>query len=147
MRAKYLRPVIPAVHLGRNPVLFDTFGSKELDPDLKLAGVTYTTSNPAGQCESSRHKIGSKIGVRSCFSIFSERSKIRRLGEHRENAGRKYSKAAQSFMRAKYLRPVIPAVHLGRNPVLFDTFGSKELDPDLKLAGVTYTTSNPCGAM
>jgi hypothetical protein len=27
--------------LGRNPVLFDTSGSKELDPGLKLAGATW----------------------------------------------------------------------------------------------------------
>jgi hypothetical protein len=32
--------VIPAVLLGRNPVLFSTLGSKELDSGLKIAGMT-----------------------------------------------------------------------------------------------------------
>jgi hypothetical protein len=50
-RVTYLCPVIAAVLLGRNPVLFDTFGAKELDPGLELAGVTYTMSNPGGQRE------------------------------------------------------------------------------------------------
>jgi hypothetical protein len=38
--ATYHRCVIAAVLLGRNPVLFDAFGSKELDPGFRLAGVT-----------------------------------------------------------------------------------------------------------
>jgi hypothetical protein len=40
-KATYLRSVIAARFLGRNPVLFDTLGSKELDPGLKPAGATY----------------------------------------------------------------------------------------------------------
>lgn len=40
--------------LGPQSSSFYTFGSKMLDPGLKIAGLRYTASNPGGQCGASR---------------------------------------------------------------------------------------------
>jgi hypothetical protein len=39
-KSDFQRRAISAVLLGRNPVLFDTLGAKELDSGLKTAGMT-----------------------------------------------------------------------------------------------------------